>query len=77
MLVVFIIGTAGSGKSLLTAAFGEWLQLSKQNVSLVNLDPGALTLPYTPNVDVRDYVDIEELMQKYGLGPKRRARYGG
>jgi GTPase SAR1 family protein len=69
MLVLFIIGTAGSGKSLLTAAFGEWLQLSKQNVSLVNLDPGALTLPYTPNVDVRDYVDIEELMQKYGLGP--------
>lgn len=69
MLVVFIIGTAGSGKSLLTAAFGEWLQLSKQNVSLVNLDPGALTLPYTPNVDVRDYVDIEELMQKYSLGP--------
>jgi len=69
MLVVFTIGTAGSGKSLLTAAFGEWLQLSKQNVSLVNLDPGALTLPYTPDVDVRDYVDIEELMQKYSLGP--------
>lgn len=69
MFLLFIIGTAGSGKSKLTAAFGEWLQMSKQNVSLVNLDPGALTLPYSPDVDIRNYVDIEELMQKYTLGP--------
>jgi len=69
MLVLFIIGTAGSGKSKLTAAFGEWLQMSRQNVSLVNLDPGALTLPYSPDVDIRNYVNVEDLMQKYTLGP--------
>jgi len=69
MLILFIIGTAGSGKSRLTAAFGEWLQMFKQNVSIVNLDPGALALPYSPDVDIRNYVDIEELMQKYSLGP--------
>jgi GTPase SAR1 family protein len=69
VLILFIIGTAGSGKSRLTAALGEWLQMSKQNVSLVNLDPGALTLPYSPDVDIRNYVDVEELMQKYTLGP--------
>lgn len=69
MFTVFIIGTAGSGKSMLTSAFNEWLKMSKQNVSVVNLDPGALTLPYTPDVDIRDYVDIESLMEEYGLGP--------
>jgi len=69
MFIVFVIGTAGSGKSLLTASFAEWLKISKQNVITVNLDPGALTLPYTPDVDVRDYIDIGELMKKYGLGP--------
>jgi len=69
MFIVFIIGTAGSGKSLLTAAFSEWLRLSKQDVAIVNLDPGALTLPYTPDVDARDYVNVEELMDQYGLGP--------
>jgi GTPase SAR1 family protein len=69
MLVVLIIGTAGSGKSLLTAAFSEWLKMSKQDVAIVNLDPGALTLPYSPDVDVRDYVDIASLMEEYGLGP--------
>jgi len=69
MLVVFIIGTAGSGKSQLTAAFGEWLKMSKQDVVTVNLDPGVLTLPYSPEVDVRDYVDVGNLMEEYGLGP--------
>ena len=69
MFIVFIIGTAGSGKSMLTAAFSEWLKMSKQDVAIVNLDPGALTLPYSPDVDVRDYVDVGDLMEKYGLGP--------
>jgi GTPase SAR1 family protein len=69
MFIVFIIGTAGSGKSLLTASFGEWLRINKQDVALVNLDPGALTLPYTPDVDVRDYVNVADLMEKYSLGP--------
>jgi len=69
MFIVFIIGTAGSGKSLLTASFNEWLKMGKQNVATVNLDPGALTLPYVPDIDVRDYINVNELMEKYGLGP--------
>ncbi|MBS7660158.1 ATP/GTP-binding protein, partial [Candidatus Bathyarchaeota archaeon] len=69
MLTVFFIGTAGSGKSLLTAAFSDWLRLSKQDVSTVNLDPGVLSLPYSPDVDVRDYIDVGSIMEEYGLGP--------
>ncbi len=69
MFIVFIIGTAGSGKSLLTASFSEWLKMSKQNVTVVNLDPGALKLPYSPDVDVRNYVNVGDLMENYGLGP--------
>lgn len=69
MFIVFIIGTAGSGKSLLTAAFSEWLRMAKQDVITVNLDPGVLTLPYTPDVDVRNYVNVTDLMETHGLGP--------
>jgi GTPase SAR1 family protein len=69
MFIVFIIGTAGSGKSRLTAAFGKWLQMSKQDVATINLDPGVSDLPYSPEVDVRDYVDIADLMERYHLGP--------
>ncbi|MGD8543648.1 MAG: ATP/GTP-binding protein [Candidatus Bathyarchaeota archaeon] len=69
MFTVFIIGTAGSGKSLLTASFADWLKITKQKAIILNLDPGVLTLPYTPDIDVRDYVNIEEIMKKHGLGP--------
>lgn len=69
MPVVFIIGTAGSGKSLFTAAFSEWLKMSKQDIAIVNLDPGALKLPYSPDVDIRNYLDVGNLMEKYELGP--------
>ena len=69
MPLAFIIGTAGAGKSLFTAALSEWLKMSKQDVAVVNLDPGVLKLPYSPDVDVRNYVDVGDLMEKYGLGP--------
>jgi hypothetical protein len=69
MNTVFLIGTAGSGKSLLTAAYSEWLRIAKQDVATANLDPGVLKLPYKPDIDIRDYIDIEELMDKYELGP--------
>ncbi len=67
--LLFIIGTAGSGKSLFTAAFAEWLKMSKQDVAIVNLDPGVLKIPYSPDVDIRNYVDVGMVMEKYGLGP--------
>lgn len=69
MFMVFVIGTAGSGKSRLTAAYSEWLKISKQDVAIVNLDPGASTVPYSPEVDVRDYVDVGNIMEEYSLGP--------
>ena len=33
------------------------------------MDPGALKLPYQPDVDVRNYVEVGDIMEKYGLGP--------
>src|SRR4030042_4479682 len=69
MVIIFMGGTAGAGKSLLTGAFSEWLKMAKQDVSVVNLDPGVLSLPYSPDVDVRNYVNVENLMEDYRLGP--------
>ncbi|WXG40956.1 MAG: ATP/GTP-binding protein [Candidatus Freyarchaeum deiterrae] len=69
MFTSFFIGTAGSGKSTLTKAYSEWLVRNEFNAVLVNLDPGVRRLPYTPDVDIRDYVNLEEVMDKYDLGP--------
>jgi GTPase SAR1 family protein len=69
MIIVFIIGTAGSGKSLLTASLNEWLKVEKQKAATVNLDPGVINLPYVPDIDIRDYVNVNNLMKEYELGP--------
>ena len=69
MFLIFILGTAGSGKSELTHVFTRWLEMQGENALAVNLDPGAITIPYSANVDVRDYIKVEALMEEYGLGP--------
>jgi len=67
--VLFMVGMAGSGKSALTGSYLEWLRGRDQDVLALNLDPGATSLPYNPDVDARNYVDIKQLMLDYSLGP--------
>ena len=69
MNIVFLIGTAGSGKSVLTASLLSWYREKSQNAITVNLDPGVSSLPYEPDVDVRTMIDLEEIMKTYSLGP--------
>jgi len=66
---IFVTGTAGSGKSMLTSKILEYYQKNGVFASVLNLDPGVESLPYRPDVDVRDYVDIVQIMQQYDLGP--------
>ncbi|NJE07942.1 GTPase [Thermococcus sp. M39] len=67
MLLVFV-GTAGSGKTTVTWAFGEYLEEKGYNVGYVNLDTGVRRLPYKPDIDVRKTITVEEIM-KEGYGP--------
>ena len=69
MYTIFVVGTAGSGKSTLTSSFSDWLRDQEQSTLLVNLDPAASSLPYEPDVDIRDYVDYERIMVTRRLGP--------
>jgi len=66
---IFIAGTAGSGKSLLTSKLNEYYARNGAFTAVLNLDPGVENLPYTCDVDVRDYVDIVSIMNNYDLGP--------
>jgi len=66
---LFIIGTAGSGKTSLTSSIVDWLIRRGIDAEAVNLDPGVEFLPYDPIVDVREFIDIGEIMRVHGLGP--------
>jgi len=66
---IFLTGTAGSGKSLLTSRIYEYYTRNGAFAAILNLDPGVETLPYTCDIDVRDHVDIVSIMRQYDLGP--------
>ena len=69
MKSIFIAGTAGSGKSLLTSKIYEYYTRNGAFPAVLNLDPGVETLPYTCDVDIRDHVDVVSIMKQYDLGP--------
>jgi len=66
---LYFIGTAGSGKTSMTRAFRLWMESQGLDCVQVNLDPGADTLPYEPEVDIRDWIRLDEIMAQHGLGP--------
>src|SRR5208283_2611042 len=69
MNIIFVTGTAGSGKSLLTSSLVSWYREKSQDAITVNLDPGVLSLPYDPDVDIRTQIDLQQVMTDYSLGP--------
>lgn len=66
---IYFVGTAGSGKSTLTKAFKLWMDERGLNAITVNLDPGVDELGYTPDIDIRDWVSVPQVMAEQGLGP--------
>ena len=68
-IFLYLIGTAGSGKSTLAHTFKQWTNVHGIDSVVLNLDPGAENLPYSPDVDIRDWISLKEIMDDHGLGP--------
>jgi GTPase SAR1 family protein len=68
-VAAFFVGTAGSGKSTLVAAFRRWMENEGYSALTVNLDPGVEVLAYEPDVDIRDWVVLADVMEQFNLGP--------
>ncbi len=66
---LFVVGPAGSGKTTLTGAFRDWMRDQNYEAIIINLDPGVETLPYTPDVDIREWISLDSIMAEYNLGP--------
>ena len=66
---IYFVGTAGSGKSSLTAAFQQWMTLKGLDTVAVNLDPGAEELGYVADFDIREWISLPKVMKDYNLGP--------
>jgi hypothetical protein len=68
-ILVYFVGTAGSGKTALTGAFYDWVIHNGHDAIIVNLDPGVEVLPYEPDIDIREWLVLAEVMRQYELGP--------
>ena len=69
MRLIYFVGTAGSGKSTMVRSYKEWLDHNGIDSIIVNLDPGADSLPYNADIDIREWISLDDVMQEYSLGP--------
>ncbi|GAA5872483.1 hypothetical protein JCM16303_004534 [Sporobolomyces ruberrimus] len=66
---LIVIGMAGSGKTTLLQRINSYLHSKEQPPYVVNLDPAVMHLPFDCNIDIRDTVDYQQVMEQYNLGP--------
>ena len=64
-----IMGPAGAGKTTFCTALLTHLQHSRRSSFYVNLDPAATDFAYTPDLDIRDLISLEDVMEEMSLGP--------
>ena len=63
------MGPAGAGKTTFCTALITHLQHSRRSCFYVNLDPAATTFSYQPDLDIRDLISLEDVMEEMSLGP--------
>ncbi|KAH0544108.1 hypothetical protein FGG08_001726 [Glutinoglossum americanum] len=66
---VLVMGPAGSGKTTFCTALIQYLRNNKRSCFYVNLDPAAEEFAYEPDLDIKDLISLEDVMEDMGLGP--------
>lgn len=64
-----VIGPAGSGKSTYCKIIQQHAFNTKRSIKVINLDPAAENISYQCDIDIRDLISVEEVMEKKKLGP--------
>ena len=70
-----VIGPPGSGKSTYCDGMQQLMSAIERKCSIVNLDPANDHTSYTPALDVRDLIPLEEVMDTEKLGPNGGVMY--
>lgn len=63
------MGPAGAGKSTFCAALIQHLRNNRRSCFYINLDPAAEEFAYEPDVDIRELITLEDVMEELHLGP--------
>jgi GTPase SAR1 family protein len=71
-MVVFgqlVVGPPGAGKTTYCNGMQQLLGALKRPCIMINLDPANDDLPYSCDIDIRELVNVEDVMTELGLGP--------
>ena len=66
---VLVMGPAGAGKTTFCTALIQHLQNTRRSCFYVNLDPAAESFTYEPDLDIRELIALEDVMEELELGP--------
>lgn len=61
-VVLLVIGMAGSGKTTLMGRLQRDIRERGSTGYLINLDPAVMSIPYEPNIDIRDTVCVQYIL---------------
>ncbi|CAX41571.1 ATP-binding protein, putative [Candida dubliniensis CD36] len=70
-----VIGPPGSGKSTYCHGMYQFMSAIGRKSCIINLDPANDRLPYPCELDIRDYISLEEIMEELDLGPNGGLMY--
>ena len=70
-----IIGPAGSGKSTYCKIIQDHAYHNKRIIKVINLDPAAEIFKYKCDLDIRELININDVMNKQKLGPNGALLY--
>ncbi|KAJ8061018.1 hypothetical protein OCU04_010097 [Sclerotinia nivalis] len=66
---VLVMGPAGAGKTTFCTGLINHLQNNRRSCFYINLDPAAETFSHEPDLDIKDLISLEDVMEEMGLGP--------
>ncbi|GAB7360931.1 hypothetical protein MBLNU230_g0915t1 [Neophaeotheca triangularis] len=64
-----IMGPAGAGKTTFCSSLIQHLKNNRRSCFYVNLDPAAEEFVYEPDVDIKELISLEDVMEELHLGP--------
>lgn len=69
-----VIGAPGAGKSTYCNGMEQILQCLDRPAVLINLDPANDIIPYKCDVDIRELITVNDVMERLKLGPNGALR---
>ncbi|TGO54937.1 hypothetical protein BCON_0099g00010 [Botryotinia convoluta] len=66
---VLVMGPAGAGKTTFCTGLINHLHNNRRSCFYINLDPAAETFSHEPDLDIKDLISLEDVMEEMGLGP--------